>query len=151
TVAPLAVQPVPVPTKPEGEVPSGAPAPTPSTKPPANTPTEKIFEQALMKANNFVDVRTHVHHFRKQTKRHLTSMAAGTLALVVIAGFAAYQNTPGLQFKVASLQAGVSTSVPNLKAAGFAYEGARSHDGKLTVGFSNEQGAYSLTQQTTNL
>ena len=149
-VTPLAVQPVP--TKPEEHVPQGAPAPAPSSKPATgdNRPSDKIFEQALMSATHFVDTRAHVKHFRRQTKRHLASMAAGTLALVVIAGFAAYQNTPGLQFKVASLQAGVSTSMPNLKAAGFAYENARALGGKLTVGFSNDGGTYNLTQETTN-
>ena len=78
-------------------------------------------------------------------------MVAGTLALVVMAGLAAYQNTPGLQFKVASVQAGVSTRMPNLKASGFAFTGVKAQSNKLTVGFSGTNGKYQLMQERTNL
>jgi len=147
TIAPLAVQPVPV--KPEGEVPNTIPAPNQPTNKPS-TPTD-IFEHALANASNYVDVQVHRAHLKKQARRHMTSMAAGTLALLVIAGFAAYQNTPGLQFKVASIHAGVSTSMPNLHAAGFAYNGVHAANGALTVGFTNTDGSYQLTQTNTNL
>jgi len=140
---PLAVQPTPT-TKPGSEEPA-APSPQPTNKP------TDIFEHALANASHFVDVQAHTRHFKKQARHHITSMAAGTLALVVIAGFAAYQNTPGLQFKLASVQAGVSTGMPNFQAAGFAYNGVKASDGKLTVGFSNVSGNYQLVQQTTNL
>jgi len=151
-IAQVAVQPVPTPqttppVKPGGEEPT-APAPQPNNKPANKT---DIFEHALASATNFVDTHAHVRHFKRQTKRHLASMAAGTLALVVIAGFAAYQNTPGLQFKVASVRAGVSTTMPNLQSAGFAYENTSAHSGKLTVSFSDNHGHYSMTQQATNL
>lgn len=149
TLAPLAVQPVPV--KPEGEVPGTAPAPQPTNKPDDPGKTPDMFEQAMANASHFVDVHAHRAHFNKQARKHVTSMAAGTLALLVIAGFAAYQNTPGLQFKVASIQAGVTTGMPNFKAAGFAYNGVRAHNGELTVGFNNTKGSYQLTQTNTNL
>ena len=142
-LTPLAVQPVPV--KPEGEEPSSPPAPQPTNKP------IDIFEHALMNASHYVDVQAHHARFRLQTRRHLASMGAGALALLVIAGFASYQNTPGLQFKVASLHAGVTTHMPNLKAAGFAFNGVKSDGGKLTVGFSGVTGNYQLTQTRTNL
>jgi hypothetical protein len=141
---PLAVKPVP--GKPGADTPSAAPAPTPTNKP---TPTD-IFEHALANASHYVDVKHHSRAFKQKTRNHVLSMAAGTLALVIIAGFAAYQNTPGLQFKVASMQAGVTTQMPNLKAAGFAYKGVKSSDGKLTVGFSGQNGSYQMTQQSTN-
>jgi hypothetical protein len=140
---PLPVQPVPV--KPEGEVPSTSPAPMPTNKP------SDIFEHALANATNFVDMQAHKKHFKKHARRHVSSMAAGTLALLVIAGFAAYQNTPGIQLKIASVQAGVATNMPNFKAAGFAYNGAKAESGKLTVGFSSQSAHYQLVQQTTNL
>jgi hypothetical protein len=142
-LTPLAVQPVPV--KPEGEEPSSPPSPQPTNKP------IDIFEHALMNASHYVDVQAHHARFRLQTRRHLASMAAGTLALLVIAGFAAYQNTPGLQFKVASMHAGVATHMPNFKAAGFAFNGVKASGAKLTVGFSGVTGDYQLTQSPTNL
>ncbi len=144
SVVPLAVQPAPT-TKPGNGDPV-APAP----HPPTNNP-EDIFTHALANATHFVDVQANKLHFKKQARRHMASVAAGTLALVVIAGFAAYQNTPGLQFKVASIQAGVSTSMPNFEAAGFAYNGVRANNGRLAIGFSGSNGTYQLTQQTTNL
>jgi len=144
----VAVQPVPV--KPEGEEPNTPPAPQPTNKPGEAKPID-IFEHALMNASHYVDVQAHHARFRLQTRRHLASMAAGTLALLVIAGFAAYQNTPGLQFKVASLHAGVATRMPNFKAAGFAFNGVKASGDKLTVGFSGLSGNYQLTQSRTNL
>jgi len=142
TVAPLAVHPGP--TKPETVAEPTAPAPQPTNKP------FDMFEHAIANAGHFVDTQSRKHHFKKQTRRHVISMAAGTLALLVIAGFALYQNTPGLQFKVASIQAGVSTHMPNLQAAGFAYNGVKAGNGLLTVGFKGTGGAYQLVQQTTN-
>lgn len=140
---PLAVQPVPV--KPEGHEPSTPPAPHPDNKP------TDMFEHALANANHFVDIQSQKLHFRKKARRHVASMAAGTLALFVIAGFAFYQNSPGLQFKVASYHAGVATHMPNLSATGFAYEGARAENGKLVVGLSGASGNYRLSQEATNL
>ena len=140
-LAPLTVQPAP--DKPTSTA-AGAPAPQPHNKP------IDIFEHAVANASNYVDTQAHRTHFTKHARRHLTSMAAGTLALLVIAGFAAYQNTPGLQFKVASVQAGVATHMPNFQAAGFAYTGVRSSNGKLTVGFSGSGAQFQMTQQATN-
>ena len=146
-VVPLAVQPMPTnPVKPGDDTPAGAPAPLPNNNP----QPQDIFNHALANAANFLDVREHRSHFRKQAKRHITSMAAGTLALLVIAGFAAYQNTPGLQLKVAGVQAGVATHMPNFSAAGFAYNGVKAGEGKLTLGFSNANGNYQLVQQNTS-
>lgn len=144
SVVPLAVQPIPV--KPEGEVPPTSPPPQPSNK-----PTTDIFEHALANASHFVDTHAHTQAYKKHVRRHISSMVAGTLALVVMAGLAAYQNTPGLQFKVASVQAGVSTHMPNLKASGFAFTGVKAQNNKLTVGFTGISGKYQLIQERTNL
>lgn len=140
-LASLSVQPVPEP--------SATPPATPPSPMPTNKPTD-IFEHALMNASHFVDVQAHKAHFKKKARRHAVSMAAATLALVVIAGFAAYQNSTGLQFKIASMQAGFTTKMPNLDAAGFAYNGVKAGDSKLTVGFSGASGNYQLTEAPTN-
>lgn len=137
--APLAVKPAPA--KPE---------PTDPQPRSATNPVD-IFEHALANASHYVDVRVHRAHFKKKRRTHLVSLTAGGLAMIVIAGFAAYQNSPSLQLKVASMESGVSAHMPNFKAAGFAYNGAKAGDGKLTVGFKGKQGSYELTQQTTNL
>jgi hypothetical protein len=149
-VAPLAVQPVPVqptptPGRPEDNTPPSVPAPQPNNK-----PQQDIFDHALANAANFLDVREHRSHFRKHARRHVASMAAGTFALLIIATFAVYQNAPGLQLKLAGVQAGVSTGMPNFAAAGFAYNGVHASSGKLTVGFSDKSGSYQLIQRTTS-
>jgi len=145
-VTPLAVQPVPV--KPEGETPTGAPVPQPTNKP--DGPTD-IFEQALANASHYADLGSHRALRKKRAKLRATSFAAGTLALLLIAAFATYQSTPGLQFKVASIRAGISTNMPNFAAAGFAYDSVHAGNGQLTIGFDNVSGNYQLTQTNTNM
>lgn len=136
---------IPVKTPPIGGEPSLAPAPHATNKP------LDIFEQAVANANHFVDVKTHRAGLKKRARRHAVSMATGVVALVVIAGFAAYQNTPGLQLKLAGFRAGVATAhTPDFKAAGFAYRGVHTSFGKLVIGLSNAGKQYQLTQQNTN-
>src|SRR6185369_9770558 len=80
SVVPLAVQPEP---RPEESAPTVAPSPQPNNAPPAKKPADNIFEHALANATHFVDVHAHRAHFHKQARRHMASMAAGTVALVV--------------------------------------------------------------------
>lgn len=150
-IAPVAVQPTP-------SAPPTTPAPAPNTgvapsvPPPQRTngPTD-IFEHALANADHFVDTKSHSAHYKKKVHTHVASMALGSLALIIIAAFVAYQNNPALQLKVASLKAGVSASMPNFAAAGFHYNGVEAGDGKLMVGFQGKSGDYQLTQTDTNL
>lgn len=146
---PLAV--TPVPSNPQAPMPGTAPAPQPHNKPDETPKPTDIFEHALANATHFVDVQSHRAHYNRKVRSHVTSMAAGMLALLVIAGFAFYQNSAGLQFKVASFHAGVATHMPNLKAAGFAYDGVKSDGDSVVVGFSDPSGNYRLSQQATNL
>jgi hypothetical protein len=139
--APVSVQPSPASSN--GDTPS-VPSPRPSNKP------EDIFEHALATANNFVDLQGHKATYKRRAKSHVLSMTVGSLALIVIASFVAYQNNPGLQFKIASIQSGVSAIMPNFAAAGFSYNGVRSADGKVTIGFKAKNSDYTLTQANTN-
>jgi hypothetical protein len=137
-----------VPVQPAPKVTNEPPA-TPAPQP-AHQPLD-MFEQAMLGATHFVDLAAHKAHFKKKTRRHLASMTAGAAALLVIAGFAAYQNTPGLQLKVAGFKAGVATAhTPDFKAAGFAYTGVQSSFGRLTIGLNQAGNDYELIQQNTN-
>jgi len=125
----------------------------PVTPPPqqGNEPEEgDIFTKALATANHFVDVRTHRAQFKKKKQTHIATMLAGSLALIIIASFVAYQNSPALQLQVASMQSGIAASLPNFKAAGFQYNGVRANNNSVTVGFKNSSGNYQLTQTSTN-
>jgi hypothetical protein len=124
-------------------------APAAPHRKPYNKPD--MFEQAIANASHFVDVKAHSKHLRKKAKRHVISMAAGTLALLVIATFAVFQNTPGLQIGYAGMKAGFASTTPNFKAAGFAYTGVNGQSGKLTIGFAGSDGAkYNLVQTPTS-
>lgn len=138
-----------VPVQPAPKVTNEPPVATPSPQP-AHQPLD-MFEQAMLGATHFVDLAARKAHFKKKTRRHIASMAAGAAALLVIVGFAAYQNTPGLQLKVAGFKAGVATAhTPDFRAAGFAYDGVRSSFGRLTIGLSQAGSNYELIQQNTN-
>lgn len=147
----------PTPAPVAAPAPRPAPAkPAPTPKPPVaapvpKRPAENIFDHALTNASGFVDLQARKTGMKKKARLHVASMIAGSLALLVIIGFAVYQNTPGLQLKVAGMRAGVTTSMPNFKAAGFAYNGVKVGNGKLTIGFKGPSGSYELDQQTTNL
>jgi len=153
TFAPVAVQPTPNPTAPPvvpPPVPSNdgvppAPAPTPDNKP------TDIFEHALANANHFADIRAHKESYRKKARTHVVSMVFGSLALIVVASFVAYQNSPTLQLKVASIKSGVNTHMPNFAAAGFTFNGLRADSNQLIFGFKGNKGTYELTQTNTNL
>ena len=129
-------------------IPSNNPPVTPPPTP-TNRPTD-VFEQAMHTATNFIDITAHRAHFKKVTRRHMLSAASGTLALLLIAGFAAYQNTPGLQLKVAGFRAGVATATPDFRATGFAYNGATADHSRLVIGLKSASGDYQLSEQKTN-
>ncbi len=129
---------------------STIPKPTPKPAPALVSKPADMFEQAIANATHFVDLTAQKNHFRKKTRRHLTSMATGALALLLLAGFAAYQNTPGLQIKVAGLRAGVATATPDFAASGFAYNGVKASQSKLVVGLKHGTSNFQLTEQPTN-
>lgn len=140
--APIPVQPLP------DTIPSNDPPATPPPMP-TNKPVD-IFEHALANATNFVDLQAHKQYFKKKTRRHMLSVASGALALLLIAGFAAYQNTPGLQIKVAGYRAGVATATPNFAASGFAYNGTKADHARLVIGLKGNGANYQLSEQSTN-
>jgi hypothetical protein len=134
------------------QAPQDIPAGIPPTAPPptqTNRPVD-IFEHAIENATHFVDIASQKSHFKKKARRHALSMAAGTLAFLLIAGFAAYQNTPGIQLKLAGIRAGVATAKPNFEASSFAYNGATAEQSRLVIGLKDSHGQYQLSEQKTN-
>jgi hypothetical protein len=122
-----------------------APAPKPTNNP------GDMFEQAMANATHFVDSASHHVRFKRKARLHAASMAAGAFGLLLLAGFAAYQNMPGVQLQVAGVRAGVSTANPDFKAAGFAYNGVKVQGNNRVIGLSAPTGgSYALSQQKTN-
>lgn len=151
TFAPVAVQPIPSPQP-------GIPGPTnpgnngePVLSPkPSNKPAD-LYEHALANASGFVDLHAHKAAYRHKARLHIANMLAGSLVLIAVAGVVAWQNSPALQLKVASLRAGVGTHMPNFAAAGFSYNGVRAGNNRLTFGLKQQQNTYQLTQSNTNM
>jgi hypothetical protein len=142
TVAPIPVAPQPV--RPAEQMPVHTPAPQ------HHKPAD-MFEHAIANASHYVDIHAHHRAYRKKVRTHVTSMLAGSLVLIAVATFVAYQSSPSLQFRVASVRAGVSAHLPNFAALGFTYNGVKAQDGKLLVGLKQGKAAYTVSQQATNL
>ncbi|MBL8121840.1 hypothetical protein JNM87_03760 [Candidatus Saccharibacteria bacterium] len=123
----------------------------PAIQPPAssNNPTD-MFEQAIQNATHYVDIAANKAHFKKKARRHTVSVAAGTLALIIIGGFMTYVNTPGLQLKIAGIRAGVATNTPNFVASGFAYDGVTVDGNQRVIGLTSGGADFALTQEATS-
>jgi hypothetical protein len=122
----------------------------PAAPEPKRTNTPDMFVRAITNASHFVDLKEHHAKQRRAAKRHAMSMATGFAALLVIAGFAAYINMPGLQIRIAGIQAGVSAIQPNFEKAGFAYSGVEATDGKRIIGLQANGNKYQLLERSTN-
>lgn len=148
---PLSV-PIKLTSIPVRQMPEGRPTNTPPTTPPP-TPNNKpgdMFEQAIEQASHFVDLATQRQYFKKRARRHAFTLAAGTLAVLTIAGLAVYQNSPSLQLRIAGYRAGVATVTPDFNASGFAYGGASVQGARVVIGLTADGVRYQLSQQETN-
>lgn len=122
----------------------------PAAPEPKRTNTPDMFVRAIANASHFVDIKEHHAKQRRAATRHAISMATGFAALLVIAGFATYINMPGLQIKVAGIQAGVNAMQPNFEKAGFAYNGVQASEGKRVIGLQSNGHQYQLLERSTN-
>ncbi len=110
----------------------------------------EMFERAIENASHYVDISAQKKHFTKKQRRHALSMGSGFAALMLVAGFMVYQNTPGLQISAAGMRVGLSTATPDFKEIGFSYNGVTTAQDKRIIGLKDGQGSYQLTQQKTN-
>lgn len=152
-VKPLSVQPHPE-----------APAASPAAPPVAHeahhiSPAQKHFENALK----------HAHaHEAKPTKKHkrgakaakklgisrkVMNVSAAMLAVVLLAGFFAYQNLSAISMQVAASRAGIDARLPGYKPAGFALSGPIEYGpGFVSVDFASnaDDRTIELTQKVSN-
>ncbi|MEO6513656.1 MAG: hypothetical protein ABIR37_03135 [Candidatus Saccharimonadales bacterium] len=122
-------------------------------------PSMDIFEQALARANShketYIDPKK-AHRAAKRTQRHLTKRIARSgsiaLAVVLVAGFIAYQNTANLTMRVASSKAGFQANMPGFKPSGFAAAKFTYGKGFVAVNFhsNSDSRAFDLTQKVSN-
>lgn len=96
----------------------------------------------------------HARPLKRRThtkKRHRTSsMAAGIAAMVLVAGFIAYQSIPGLSLNLASRQAGFSAMLPKYTPGGFRMNGRVEYSqGRVVLSFKSntDDRSYEIEQK----
>ncbi len=109
-----------------------------------------IFEAAIAHATSHEQpahkVRRHRHG-----RRRLINTFATIATFLVIGGFIAYLNLPGLEMRVASMQAGFGASLPAYTPTGYALDGTiQRSGGTVTIGFRSGESHYRITQQSSN-
>lgn len=111
-----------------------------------------IFEAALAHAvSHEQKPLPYAKHHRRRMNRGMVNALAGAAAFLIIGGFIAYLNMPGIELRVASLQAGFHAEMPDYRPTGYALEGKvqRSND-KITLRFSSGDSSYQITQQASD-
>ena len=131
---------------------STSPAPVSARSP---QPSTDVFERALAAANSHQQphVKAHPKGGRKShTIRNVTSIAASSLAILLIVGFVAYLNEASLQMRLASSRAGISATLPRWRPAGFSVCSFSYAPNTVTVSFKGDDPArsFSLTQSASN-
>lgn len=141
----------PVATTPE---PSYRPEPIPPDDRPkpqtVKQPSTDIFERAMMHATSHQEPPfSHKHTAKKPRRgRHITSIAASSLAIILIVGFIAYQNAASIQMHVASSRAGINARLPGWHPNGYSAAKFTYSAGAVAVSFEDPTSSrhFDLTQ-----
>ncbi len=120
--------------------------------------SERMFAHAMASAS------TPQHHYKKegfqrkvadrlQVAPKVVSVASASLAVVLLAGFFAYQNVPQMSYQIAARNAGVEGNLPTKTIAGYKLSGPITYSaGRLVISFqsnSDERG-YKIEQRASN-
>jgi len=98
-------------------------------------PSDDIFERALAHATvtpNLLQTQAVSH---KNVMRRISSVAAASLAILLIVGFVAYQNAADIQIRVASSRAGINATLPKWQPSGFAIGKFTYSPGTVAINF----------------
>jgi hypothetical protein len=121
-------------------------------------PSLDIFEQALARANSHKETFVDPKKLKHATKKHrgigrkLINTGASIMAVLLIGGFIAYQNTANIQMRVASAKAGFHANMPGYKPAGFAVGKFNYAAGYVAVNFhsNSDNRVFNITQKVSN-
>lgn len=120
---------------------------------PIRQPSDDIFERALATANSHRQPPYAAKPAKRGHRLHRTvSIAASSLAIVLIIGFIAYQNAANLHMRLAAARAGISATLPGWQPNGFHVGSFSYGTGTVTVSFFNAAAnrSFSLTQTASN-
>ena len=112
---------------------------------------ESLISQSLEKA--MTEKQTKTNSKTKTPRKSLfkkplrtSTVMASALAVVVLGGYLAYTNMPGLSTKIAASQAGIQASYPGYKPDGYRFKGPVSYgDGELSISFASNSSPRSFT------
>ena len=116
-------------------------------------PAYDVFEQALRAANSHKEPYRPIKHKSKKLHRvrQVTSIVASSLAILLIVGFVAYQNSAMLQLRLAASRAGISATLPAWQPSGFKLGAFSTGPGNLTVSYNNPTGQeFTIAQSASN-
>jgi hypothetical protein len=95
-------------------------SPEPSAPAKRASPADELLNHALRHATSHEQrPPKKIDRKRRGPSRRLTSLAALSLAAVVLGGFVVYSNLANMRLKVASAKAGFSASLPEQRPAGY--------------------------------
>jgi len=122
----------------------------------ASTGVQSMLERGLKNAQSHTETfkpsKAHKKKTGKKGKGRLTSLAAGSLAAVLLFGFIAFQNVPNISVRYAAARSGVQASLPGYKPAGFALSNRIQYNpGQITLNFASttDERAFKITQRET--
>lgn len=120
---------------------------TAASRPISEQTYDDVFERALAAATSHQQppVRQKKHTSKVRRLRQLTSVAASTLIVLLIAGFVAYQNATAIQLRLASSRAGINATLPAWQPAGFKLGTFAYGPGNVTVKYQNQLSGQTLT------
>lgn len=107
-----------------------------------------IFERALAQANSHKQPPVPARHHAKRSHhgRRILSIAASSLAILLIVGFITYQNAASIQVHIASSRAGVNATLPAWQPDGFSFGKIAYSPGTVTVDFQGVARGFSIAQ-----
>jgi hypothetical protein len=134
------------------KLPAHAPAIHAVQAPVTTSPSMDVFERALQRANSHHEQPvkpTRKHRTSKKSPKRIVSVAAGALAVLLLAGFIVVQNQANLTMRYAATKAGFAATLPGYKPAGYKAGKFSYSPGMVGVNFSNTSSGeqYSLIQR----
>ena len=114
---------------------------------PTRQPSDDIFERALATANSHRQPPTAAKRKGKKLRglRVLTSVTASLLAVVLIIGFVAYQNSAMIQLRLAASKSGLNATAPIWQPSGFRLGSLTATPGKVAISYENASSGQQYT------
>lgn len=131
-----------------------APAAAPTAPVPVSPAAQKhhAIAQALATSTSHTAKTPHVAR-RFSLRQRFSSVAAASLAVILLAGYITYMNLPGLSVRIAAAQSGVAATYPTYQPSGYSISGPVSYqEGKVAIHFQANVGQqkFTLSQTETN-